>query len=173
MIGPIYEFVVKGVFPTKVQRQELSAESKILLKQNQKLSVEEGLLLRSTKSGKQIVLPKIYHRTVYTELHENLAHVGSEKVYELARERFYWPRMQGHIDFYIRNQCRCLISKKPNRQDREPMVPIESQFPFEMISIDFLHLDRARGFWQRHLTQNKVSAGFQNSHSVREYLHLH
>ena len=145
VIGPVYEFLANGVFPTKVQREQLNSDSRILLKQSQKLSLEKGLLLRSTKTAKQIVLPKKFHQIVFTELHEKLAHVGSEKVYELARERFYWPRMQSKIDFYVRNQCRCVIAKKPNRQDRDPLVPIESQAPFDMIAIDFLHLDRAKG----------------------------
>ena len=145
VIGPVYQFVSNGVVPNKVQREKLSSESKILMKQSQKLSLQNGMLMRKTKTANQIVLPKQFHRVVYTELHEKLAHVGSEKVYELARERFYWPRMESMIDFYVRNQCRCVIAKKPNRRDREPLVPIESQFPFEMISIDFLHLDRAKG----------------------------
>ena len=40
---------------------------------------------------------------------------------------------------------------------------------------DCSHLDRARGFWQRHLRQNKVLAGFQNSAGIRKYIltHLH
>ena len=145
VIGPVYMFVESGVLPNKVQREQLSSESKILLKQSKQLLLEGGLLLRNTKSFKQIVLPKIYHQTVYTELHEKLAHVGSEKVYELARMRFYWPRMQAHIDFYVRNQCRCLIAKKKNSSDRDPLVPIESQYPLELVSLDLLHLDRAKG----------------------------
>ena len=127
VIGPVYEFLANGVFPTKVQREQLNSDSRILLKQSQKLSLEKGLLLRSTKTAKQIVLPKKFHQIVFTELHEKLAHVGSEKVYELARERFYWPHMQSKIDFYVRNQYRCVIAKKPNRQDQDPLVPIEQR----------------------------------------------
>ena len=38
--------------------------------------------------------------------------------------------------------------KKNNIPERAPLVPIESKFPFEMILIDYLHLDRAKGGYE-------------------------
>ena len=38
-----------------------------------------------------------------------------------------------------------LSQKNPNRPDRAPLVPIETTYPFEMVSVDFLHLDRCSG----------------------------
>ena len=90
----------------------------------------------------------MYHDLVYMEFHEKLGHLGSEKVGELARKRFYWPYMQRDIEFYIRKRCRCIISKKPNSPDRAPLIPINATFPFEMISIDFLHLDKCKGGYE-------------------------
>ena len=147
VIKPIYDIVCGGGVVEKTVRKQLSKDSNILLKQLSKLSVENGVLVRKTKTFNQIVLPKKFHPIVYSELHEKLGHVGSEKVLELARSRFYWPKMSNHIEFYIRNQCKCLIAKKPNRADRAPLVPItlEAKFPFEWVSVDFLHLDRAKG----------------------------
>ena len=39
-----------------------------------KLVVENGVLLQKTVTTKQIVLPMKFHKLVYTELHENMAH---------------------------------------------------------------------------------------------------
>ena len=50
---------------------------------------------------------------IFRELHENLGHIGSEKVMDLARRRFYWPNMQKDVEFYVRNKCRCIMSKRP------------------------------------------------------------
>ena len=148
VISPVYKMLKNGTKIEKTERKKLSRDSKFLLKQWKKLEIENGVLVRKTKNLTQIVLPKVFHQLVYTELHENLAHLGSEKVLDLARKRFYWPRMQHHVEFYIKKQCRCLIAKKPNIAERAPLIPIESKFPFEMISIDYLHLDRAKGGYE-------------------------
>ena len=38
-----------------------------------------------------------------------------------------------------------MLLKKTNSTDRAQLVPIEATYPFEMISIDFLHLDNCKG----------------------------
>ena len=40
------------------------------------------------------------------------------------------------------------MAKKPNVQERAPLIPIDATFPFEMVSIDFLHLDRCKGGYE-------------------------
>ena len=85
------------------------------------------------------------HDIVYTELHEKMGHLGTEKVLDLARRRFYWPGMYKDIDTYIRKKCQCVKQKRPNREDRAPLVPIKSTHPFEIVSLDYLKLDKAKG----------------------------
>ena len=109
------------------------------------LKLTNGVLIRQTLKNVQIVLPQEYHKIVYIGLHENMAHLGSEKVVELAQQRFYWPYMGKDIKNYIQKKCRCVVSKKPNIQERAPLVPTKATYPFEMISIDFLHLDKCKG----------------------------
>ena len=120
---------------------------KILLKQLQKLRLVDGILMRKTASLSQILLPEKFHQLVYSELHENLAHLGSDRVLELAKHRFYWPRMQKSIEHYVTKRCRCIISKK-RTPDRAPMVPITARYPFEMITIDYIGLDRSKGGYE-------------------------
>ena len=38
-----------------------------------------------------------------------------------------------------------MVSKKPNVVERAPLVPIQETYPFEMVSIDFFHLDKSKG----------------------------
>ena len=126
---------------TRKQRDVFNKNGKVLLKQLSKLEIENGVLIRRTNRFKQIVVPSKYHNVVYTELHIKLAHLGSERVLELARSRFYWPGMKFDIEQFIRKKCRCQISKEPNVKDRAPLVSIESHAPFEFVSLDFMHLD--------------------------------
>ena len=169
VIGPVYKVVSEGLNADNRLRKSLSKDSVALLRQLNKLKVVDGVLVRKTSQWNQIVLPKKYHNMVYEELHVKLAHLGSERVLQLARRRFYWPHMQRDIEKYIRTQCPCLIAHTPNNPDKAPLVPIQSTFPFEMVSVDYLHLDKCQGnfeyamviidhftkFVQIHATRNK------------------
>ena len=38
-----------------------------------------------------------------------------------------------------------MIAKKPSQPVRAPLSPITSTYPFEILTIDYLHLDKAKG----------------------------
>ena len=53
--------------------------------------------------------------------------------------------MYKDIDTNIRRKCQCVKQKRPNREDRAPLVPIKSTYPFEIVLLDFLKVDKAKG----------------------------
>ena len=77
-----------------------------------------------------------------------MGHLGSERVIDLARERFFWPHMKQDITHYVTKVCHCLKSRKPVRNQREPLHPIVTTAPFQMVSIDYLHLETSVGGYQ-------------------------
>jgi len=103
---------------------------------------KDGILYRKSNPYNQIVLPEKYRQTVYTKLHDEMGHLGPERTVDLARERFYWPFMQSDISHYVTHVCRCLKQRKPNASTRAPLQPIHSTTPFELVSLDYLHLDK-------------------------------
>jgi transposase InsO family protein len=92
--------------------------------------------------GKQIILPSKFRTLVFRELHEKMGHLGAERVFHLTRERFYWPGMRSDIEHLITNVCSCVKQKKPTLTTREPMQSITTSAPFELVAIDFVHLER-------------------------------
>ena len=74
-----------------------------------------------------------------------MGHLGTEKVVDLARQQFYWPGMYKDVTTYIRWKYQCVKQKQPNQEDRAPLVPIRSTYPFEIVSLSFLKVDRAKG----------------------------
>ena len=144
-IKPVYQFVKTKTKPSKQEWKEISYQSKLLMKQYHKLKFVKDVLIRSTSEYNQIVLPSSMQDVVYTELHKKMGHLGTGKVVELARRRFYWSGMYKDIDTYIRRKCRCVKQKRPNGEGRAPLVPIKSTYPFEIVSLDFLKLDKAKG----------------------------
>ena len=148
VIGPVLTYVEQSLKPKRADWGKLSGDSKVLMRSFAKLKVVGGVLFRKTARYRQIVLPQKYRQTVYVELHEKMGHVGPEKVIELAQQRFYWPRMSADITEHIRKRCRCIVTKKPNQTERAPLVPIKATYPFEMVAMDFLHLDKCKGGYE-------------------------
>ena len=85
---------------------------------------------------------------VYKHLHEDLGHLGPDRAIEMARERFYWPGMAREIEHHIKNVCQCIKKKPPNIQTRAPAKSIQTTEPFELVSLDFVHLERSSGGYE-------------------------
>ena len=148
VIGVVYNAVLSGKRPTRKEWLNWSHDSKVAMKNFGKLLLKGGVLMRKTARHMQLVLPERFHHLVYVELHEKLGHLGVEKVVELAQQRFYWPKMAAHIKNYIQKKCRCIVNKRPNKSEKAPLVPIQATYPFQIVSIDYLHLDKCKGGYQ-------------------------
>jgi hypothetical protein len=70
----------------------------------------------------QLVLPHCYRMTVYKELHQNMGHLGAERVVELGRERFFWPHIQRNITHFVTKECSCVKQQAPAKKTRAPLL---------------------------------------------------
>lgn len=140
---------VEGRRPTVRQaRRELPAV-RALLRHWTKLYIDQCKILhRQCADSTQLVLPSQYHTLVYKELHQDMGHLGAERVVDLARQRVFWPNMERDITEFISRSCSCLKQKKPHKETRTPLQPITTTAPFEIISIDYLHLERSVGGYE-------------------------
>ena len=82
------------------------------------------------------------------ELHNNMEHQGIDRTVSLVRDRFFWPYMQSDIEHYVTKACACLKQKKPCHDARAPLTTIVTTQPFELVCLDFLHLDQCKGGYQ-------------------------
>ena len=149
IIGRVCSFVKADKRPTPAQRASESPDTKLLLHEWPKLAIDkDGILRRKSGSYNQILLPRKYYRTVLGELHDNMGHLGSDRVLHLARDRFYWLRMQSNVEHYVKNTCRCIKQKSPLLNTRVPLQLIITSSPFEWVSIDFIHLEKSSGGYE-------------------------
>ncbi len=117
-----------------------------LLREWPRLQIDgDGILRRETATRKQLVVPESLKPMVYKHLHVEMGHLGADRMVALARERFFWPKMRQEMEHYVTKVCRCIKRKKPNRITRTAIQRIKTSAPFEMISIDYLHLDKCKG----------------------------
>jgi hypothetical protein len=94
---------------------------------------------------RQMCLPVEYRTMVYGVLHTQIGHFGAERVIVLAKDGFHWPGMAKDITHFVRNMCQCIKDKKPAVQRRAEIQPIRSTYPFELISMFDVYLERSRG----------------------------
>lgn len=129
-------------------RKTVNGAAQKLLHEWTKLFLENDILYRKTKDRKQLVLPAKYKRLALKQLHDEMGHVGTERVLHLARERFYWPYMAKEVETYVTQKCPCIMSKKPVTHVRAPMGSITTSSPLELVCIDYLHLETSRGGYE-------------------------
>ena len=142
-ISKIIAWKKSGVTPTRDK-----ADSKELSKLKQEfhnLHLKDGMLIRKLTSIEQVVMPKSLRSVVYKQLHKDMGHLGAERVGELARNRVYWPWMQKDITDFIQNKCTCLKQRKPQHHNKAPLHSITTNAPLELVTIDFLHLEKGSG----------------------------
>ena len=77
-----------------------------------------------------------------------MGHLGAPRVVQLARERFYWPNMEDDITHFVTKVCPCLKQRQPNLSTRAPLHSVTTSYPFELVSIDFLHLEQSSGGYE-------------------------
>ena len=148
-IGPVIQCKLSEQKPSGPELKQLSSQITCLLREWDKLEMSEnGVLYRKTARRKQLVLPGKHKSTVLRELHDEMGHQGVDRTTSLIRDRFYWPYMQREIEDYVMRRCVCLKHKKPCRDTRAPLTNIVTTHPFELVSVDFLHLDKCKGGYE-------------------------
>lgn len=147
-VGEIMRLKEKMTVLTNDIRNTVTKTTRKMLQEWDKLHFKNGLMYRQTGERQQLILPAKYKETVLKHLHDNMGHIGTERVLALVRERFYWPYMKRDIESYVTRKCRCIISKKPTTQVRAPMGTITSTSPLDLVCIDYLHLEPSRGGYE-------------------------
>lgn len=88
-----------------------------VLKQWLKIYVDEdGVLHSRTSHQEQLVVSKAYHLLVFKEVHQDMGHLGVERMLDLIQEKFYWPQLHKEVEYFVSNVCKCLKKKKPSKQ---------------------------------------------------------
>ena len=148
-ISRVVHLVKTGKRPSVKENKGESREVQRMLLEWNKLSLgSDDILYRKTSLNQQVVLPQQLRLTIFKELHEDMNHLGVERVFDLAKSRFYWPNMKEDITHYVTKVCRCLKQKPPAMKQREPLQPIITTAPFQMVSVDSLHLEASTGGYE-------------------------
>ena len=116
------------------------------------LKLRRGVLFRVTKDNDidkwQLVLPRKFRTAVMKGLHDDVGHMGRDKILELVRQRAYWPRMSTDIKLKLKYCERCPKRKTPVT-DRAELVNIKTTQPLELVCVDYISLEMSKGGYHR------------------------
>ncbi|KAL6459678.1 hypothetical protein MHYP_G00314370 [Metynnis hypsauchen] len=110
-------------------------EVRLLLRENSKLLLKEGVLYRKIKKLQgeifhQLVIPQSQRERAFEGVHDEVGHMGFERTIELARARFYWPKMTKYIEEKCRTCERC-VQRKARAQKAAKLLNIQVLGPLE------------------------------------------
>ena len=153
VVSRVIDLVRTKKRPTRQQRKREREPQEVIQLLNHWSRLDLNVLVRRSKSNSQIVLPRSLRSLVYRELHDNLGHLGVERVMQLARAGVFWPKTQADVTDYMWNRCRkektnCLKQRRPHVKPYALMQSITTSAPMELISIDYLHLETSSGGYE-------------------------
>ena len=89
---------------------------------------------------------------------------GSRQGDTAGKRENYWPNMEGDVTHFVTNECSYVKQRRPSQPTRTPLCRIITTSPFELISIDYLHLGKGSGGYKYilvlrlcKLTQREIS----------------
>ena len=89
------------------------------------------------------MLPPSRRTKAITGCHDQVGHLGQDRVLELLMDWFYWPGMHTDAASYINSCPRCL--RRKSWPDQAPLLSIEASQPFKLIHLDYLKIGPSKG----------------------------
>ena len=129
---------------------DMPSDLKALIRIKKQLILKQGVLYRRTTQANrrtrlQLVFPPSFRNKAITGCHDQVGHLGQDRVLELLRDEFYWPRMHTDVASYINSCCRCL--RRKSQPDQAPLHNIEANQSLELklIHLDYLKIEPSKG----------------------------
>ena len=139
-------------------RMGMPSELKALIRNRKLLTLKHGVLYKRSKVDARtkhlLVVPPSHRQRALEECHDQVGHLGQDRVLDLLRDRFYWAGMHVDVVSYINSCPRCL--RRKSQPDKAPLVNLETSQPLELIHLDYLKMNLVREtlkmFWLLQIT---------------------
>ena len=127
---------------------DMPSELKALIQLKKQLTLKQGVLYRritlvDAKPRLQLILPPSHHNKAMEGCHDQVGHLGLDRVLELLRDQFYWPGMYSDVASYLNSCPKCL--RRKSQADQAPLLNIEFSQPLELVHLDYLKIEPSKG----------------------------
>ena len=141
-ICQIIQAIQNKTLDTLKIKQDMSSDLKSFLRVRKQFTLKEGILYRKSqvnnndRASLQLVLPLSHRQKAMAGCHDQIGHLGQDRVLELLRDRFFWPGIHMDVASYINSCQRCI--RRKTQADIVPLHNIEATQPLELIHLDYL-----------------------------------
>ena len=127
---------------------DMPSELKALIRLKKQLMLKQGVLYRrviptDAKPRLQLILPPSHQNKAIEGCHDQVGHLGQDRVLELLRDQFYWPGMYIDVASYLNSCPRCL--RRKSQADQAPLLNIEVNQPLKLVHLDYLKIEPSKG----------------------------
>ena len=145
----IIEAIQHRTIGTLKIKKDMPSDLKAFLRIRKQLSLKQGMLYRksqvsnNSRAKLQLVLPIEYRQKAMAGCHDQIGHLGQDRVLELLRDRFYWPGMHMDVASHINSCPKCI--RRKSQPDVAPLLNIEVTQPLELVHLDYLQIEPSKG----------------------------
>ena len=129
-------------------KKDMHLDLKAFLRIRKQFKLKQGILYRKSQATDdrarlQLVLPIAYRQKAMAGCHDQIGHLGQDRVLEQLRDRFYWPGMYMDVASYINSCPRCI--RRKSKPDVAPRHNTEATQPLELIHLEYLQIEPSKG----------------------------
>ena len=129
-------------------KKDMPLDLKAFLRIRKQFKLKHDILYRQSQVNNnrarlQLLLPIEYRQKAMAGCHDQIGHLGQDRVLELLRDRFYWPGMHMDVASYINSCPRCI--RRKSQSDVASLHNMEATQPLELIHLDYLQIAPSKG----------------------------
>lgn len=160
-ISQFRKFWTRRKAPDRAERQQMSEETLVLVRQWDRLVEQEGVLHRRVCRPKgemvlQLVLPMSLKSQILQQLHNEHGHQGVKRTTDLVHERCYWPGMHQDIKRWCQECERCQVAKDTQPTASAYMGHLLASRPNQILAIDFTMMEPSKNGMENVLVMTDV-----------------
>lgn len=144
-LATVWSWVTTGRRPPVWRLRGASAYLKKMWSQFSRLTITNGILVRSTLSPpgiEQVVIPTSLIPDVLHHVHGHpgAGHYSFAKSLDKAQRKFYWPYMSTDVSKHCTQCLACQSRRSPVPRPQAPLVSISPERPFQIVAADITEL---------------------------------
>ena len=121
----------------------------------------------STDTALLFIVPASKRQAALDVCHQDVGHQGTDRMYSLLQERFWWPKMRTQMMMTLQNCEKCKVYEK--KDPKAPLCTIATMDPMDLVHIDLVGMEVTVKTKKKPVVQNILVVTKHFSRFVQAY----